>query len=85
MKKVKLDIEELSVDSFDTTAREKEGKGTVFAHFTLACSQQFTCDEAGCNTIDTCGMGSCGATCGGVCGDTTYEINNCTANGCEMM
>ena len=73
MNKLKLQLDDLTVESFDTTAARDE-KGTVFG-------EQCTCDTActcpGCPTCDitcpntcyeTCDDASCyGATCEGTC------------------
>jgi hypothetical protein len=72
MNKLKLSLEDLSVESFDTTpaALVKEG-GTVFGQ-QCTCYTQCTCP--GCPTCDascngTCG-GTCEASCNGTCGPT---------------
>jgi hypothetical protein len=91
--KLKLNLDQLSVDSFDTTATEKP-KGTVFGE-QCTCYTQCTCP--GCPTCDascngtcgatcaascygTCGGASCGATCGYTC-DGWCTINDATCNG----
>jgi hypothetical protein len=70
--KLKLQLEDLAVDSFDTTAAEKP-RGTVFGE-QCTCYTQCTCP--GCPTCDgtcpntcayTCDDASCAATCGGTC------------------
>ncbi|HEU4452453.1 MAG TPA: hypothetical protein VFR81_05305 [Longimicrobium sp.] len=75
MRKVKLNLDLLKVDSFETAARAREGKGTVFGHATLACSDHFTCTS--CDSDYTRLENSCGATCGGACGPQTYMIQGC--------
>ncbi len=76
--KMKLALDTLSVDSFDTTAVAQE-KGTVFGEQctcytqcntcpvcpTCAATCAYTCDDYTC--IDTCGR-TCWDTCGGTCG-----------------
>jgi hypothetical protein len=87
MKKIKLDLDTLQVDSFKTTDAPKEKSGTVFGHATLVCTEQFTCTSCA-NSNESCGSASCGATCGGICGDQTYAMYTCYApqscNYCEM-
>lgn len=62
MKKLRLDLEELAVESFDTD-RADEQKGTVEAHakYTVYCQT----DELGCSGWDSCGYTwcSCEMTC----------------------
>ena len=70
MKKIRLDLDTLSVDSFDTVARNDGDQGTVFGHrppysYDVYCSDGQTC-------IDTCfecgtGASDCG-TCDTYCG-----------------
>lgn len=72
MKKVKLDLDELRLESFDTVGRKQEGRGTVEGHDnTLAgscspCTIAYTCLGCGDTVEHTCGGD--GATCGGICG-----------------
>ncbi|HEX6042547.1 hypothetical protein [Longimicrobium sp.] len=81
MQKLKLNLEDLSVDSFDTTRSERP-KGTVFGE-QCTCYTQCTCP--GCPTCDascngtcyascngTCDV-SCNGTCAGTCGDSCYD------------
>jgi hypothetical protein len=82
MKKLRLQLEDLHIDSFTTTPPERP-KGTVFGE-QCTCWTQCTCP--GCPTCDascngTCGgscNGSCGATCDGSCGGTCDWSCNCT-------
>ena len=60
----KLKLEDLSVDSFATTAPVK-AKGTVFGE-QCTCPTQCTCP--GCPTCDASCNGTCAATCNGTCG-----------------
>lgn len=57
MNKIKLDLDRLHVDSFETTPAEDEARGTVHGHY----SQVGTCDgrAATCQYGGTCGQG-CG-------------------------
>ena len=82
MKKLKLRLDDLQVDSFQTTMVRKE-KGTVFGE-QCTCRTQCTCP--GCPTCDascngTCGAscnGTCDASCYGTCGDTCDCVSNDT-------
>jgi hypothetical protein len=70
--KLKLDLDQLTVDSFDTSATDKP-RGTVFGEQCTcwtACGQN-TCP--GCPTCDATCNGSCGATCAGSCYGTCGE------------
>ena len=63
MKKIKLDLDDLKVESFDTTPEDREREqGTVFGYFTCPtiCSCVDTCE----NTCDDTCMGP---TCNIVC------------------
>ncbi|MCG8454976.1 MAG: pinensin family lanthipeptide [Holophagales bacterium] len=87
MKKLKLDLDDLKVESFETTPETgEEAKGTVYGYIT----QDLTiCD--GCNDptnqntcASTCGS-TCGNTCGSTCGTTCASTcgNTCGATcGC---
>ncbi|HEX6912122.1 MAG TPA: hypothetical protein VF142_17095 [Longimicrobium sp.] len=78
--KLTLNLDDLAVDSFDTTRGEKQ-KGTVFGEQCTcwtACGQN-TCP--GCPTCDatcnnTCDDYTCAASCNGTC-------NNCTGWTCD--
>lgn len=68
--KLRLNVEDLAVDSFDTCRNEK-GKGTVFAEEQCTCWTQCgqnTCP--GCPTCDASCNGSCAATCAATCYNT---------------
>jgi hypothetical protein len=73
--KLTLNLDDLTVDSFDTTVAEKQ-KGTVFGE-QCTCPTQCTCP--GCPTCDascngTCG-GTCEATCNGTCAATCEYVS----------
>jgi hypothetical protein len=74
MKKLSLDLDQLTVDSFDTAAAAKE-KGTVFGE---QCTCYTHCDTCpGCPTCDNtrCGQHTCD------CSNHTCEgWYTCTAN-----
>ena len=80
--KLSLNLDDLSVNTFDTTAPAK-GKGTVFGE-QCTCYTQCTCP--GCPTCDatcaatcayTCDDPSCAASCNGTCYDVTCGYTNC--------
>lgn len=73
MKKMKLELENLQVDSFETVAPADGTRGTVHGHATLVCTDQYSCDSNGGSGLDD----SCGATCGGPCGPQTYVMHGC--------
>jgi hypothetical protein len=78
MGKLTLRLDELEVDSFDTTAAER-GRGTVFGE-QCTCDTQCTCP--GCPTCDI----TCPATCGGSCdscADTCVPCNNSNHGTCD--
>ena len=72
--KLKLHLDDLRIDSFDTTAPQK-ATGTVFGE-QCTCYTQCTCPGcptcyASCNgTCDASCNGTCGASCNGTCGVT---------------
>jgi hypothetical protein len=63
MKKLKLHLDDLQIDSFQTTPAEKP-KGTVFGE-QCTCYTQCTCP--GCPTCDASCNGTCDATCPNTC------------------
>ena len=87
--KLKLDLDQLSVDSFDTAPAEKP-KGTVFGE-QCTCYTQCTCP--GCPTCYASCNGTCGATCvaschgtcaGETCGATCFytDCGGCNPETC---
>ena len=65
MRKIRLDLERLNVETFATEAAET-ARGTVRGHW----SQLGTCDAV----VATCQLnGTCRLTCGSRCGSTTCE------------
>jgi len=81
MKKLKLDLEAVAVESFDVTAGEREEKGTVHGHITIAasceetacCSPNATCEytntycECATNEYTCRGQATCVFSCFGTC------------------
>lgn len=64
--KLKLKLEDLTVDSFDTTRSERP-RGTVFGE---QCTCYTNCTCPGCPTCDASCNGSCVASCNGSCDAT---------------
>ena len=70
MKKLKLDIDELKVESFATIKEKNKKQGTVYGNVTYTllppsnCGLENTCltDACGC-TDNTCDNPSCGNVC----------------------
>jgi hypothetical protein len=77
MPKLKLRLDDLQVDTFQTTTVRK-GKGTVFGE---QCTCQTQCTCPGCPTCYASCNGTCDASCNGSCecpvdatyGDTCYD------------
>jgi hypothetical protein len=66
MKKLKLELEQLTVDSFDTATPEAN-RGTVMGE-QGPCTCPTACSCPGCPTCDnTCNQPSCGDTCYNTC------------------
>ena len=71
MNKLKLRLDDLSVESFDTERMEKE-KGTVVGEQLCTCNScpgqatcDYTCDDATCP--QTCDDNTCAVSCYGTC------------------
>jgi hypothetical protein len=79
--KLKLQLDQLTVDSFDTSAVRQE-KGTVFGE-QCTCYTQCTCP--GCPSCYESCNGSCNNTCNASCYGTCYEAtcNGCTNDTCN--
>jgi hypothetical protein len=85
MRKLKLDLEDLAVESFATTPEAHRVGGTVFGQ-QCTCYTQCTCP--GCPTCDASCNGSCintcAASCNGTCGGTCDASCNGTCDwSCE--
>ena len=75
MNKLKLRLDDLRIESFDTTAPQK-AKGTVFGE-QCTCYTQCTCP--GCPTCDA----TCEASCDGTCNELTCaDAASCQYTGC---
>jgi hypothetical protein len=86
MNKLRLELDDLRIDSFDTTAPQK-AKGTVFGE-QCTCYTQCTCP--GCPTCDASCNGTCDASCNGTCascGDSCEVCEtwdpSCGGNSCD--
>jgi hypothetical protein len=66
MNKLKLRLDDLRVDTFQTTSGQKE-KGTVFGE---QCTCYTNCTCPGCPTCDASCNGSCDVSCNGSCAAT---------------
>ncbi len=64
--KLSLNLDDLTVDSFDTTTAPK-AKGTVFGE---QCTRYTNCTCPGCPTCDASCNGTCGGTCPATCANT---------------
>ncbi len=81
MKKLKLAIDELAVESFDTSAVDR-GEGTVRGHDNhetrLSCRGDNSCLETGCDTCDN-SLDYCTCRCTYECypGPTPFNPDSC--------
>lgn len=81
MKKIRLDLDMLSVESFDTVARKDGDEGTVFGHRPPDTYWQFCSDGQTC--LDSCfdcgtGASDCG-TCATACGTCATNCGTCAS------
>jgi hypothetical protein len=77
MKKTILDLNQLTVDSFETDPAAKSPRGTVHAH----APTQFT---AYCQCQYATSYGTCQGTCVDTCGGPTCDYPCQTANTCHL-
>jgi hypothetical protein len=89
MKKLGLTLDDLRVDSFETSPAEGNSRGTVRGYVTNY--REATCDATNCGPCDTnqgcgtewmiCGTLQCdytvGYSCGGTCGQSTCYGDSC--------
>lgn len=74
--KLKLNLDELSVDTFDTSARGPGQRGTVRANECCACCCCCPCCcTFGCTAATDCGQATCGVSCYGTCGEYTCQAS----------
>jgi hypothetical protein len=69
--KLSLNLEDLSVDSFDTTSTQK-AKGTVFGE---QCTCYTNCTCPGCPTCYASCNGTCDNTCANTCANTCDDAS----------
>jgi hypothetical protein len=93
MKKLSLDLDQLTVESFDTST-EKRPAGTVRAHgYTDTSCDQIICDcgptHLTCDTYceqatcgDSCGQDTCGDSCVNICPPTYRGEHSCAPPSC---
>lgn len=91
MPKLKLDLDHLTVDSFDTNADAATQRGTVEAHTALITLFE-TCPQSCPDTCATCDPScatcvSCYGTCQNTCGQSCYGTcatcqTNCQQESC---
>jgi len=85
--KLRLNLEQLTVDSFQTSAAEKP-KGTVFGeqctcYTNCTCPGCPTCNRSCNGTCDATACGTCGVSCGGTCDNTCdYSCGGTCDNTC---
>jgi hypothetical protein len=80
MKKLRLHLEDLQIDSFSTTSVKRE-KGTVYGE---QCTCQTACTCPGCPTCDASCNGSCaGASCIYTCAASCYGTCDATCETCN--
>ena len=81
MRKFKLELHDLRIDSFTTTPMARE-KGTVFGEQECTCPTACTCPPTACSCP---GCPTCDATCDDTCDWTCgYTCGTCGATGCEL-
>ncbi len=84
MKKLSLDLDQLTVESFDTSTTERPA-GTVRAHgYTDTTCRQLLCDCGPTNvTCDTaCYQDTCGDSCVNICPPTDRGEHSCAPPSC---
>jgi hypothetical protein len=72
--KLKLNLDELTVDSF-STATVRKAQGTVHGN---QCTCYTACTCPGCPTCDASCNGTCAASCNGTCDASCNGTCNCT-------
>jgi len=87
MRKLKLDLDRLSVESFDANGSEGAQRGTVEAH-SIVCNSFIdtcgTCDPS-CASCVSC-YNSCNNTCGNSCYGTCATCQtNCQQDSCVYV
>ena len=75
--KLKLHLEDLAVDTFDTTTPQNS-RGTVFG---VQCTCYTNCTCPGCPTCDASCDGTCDASCDGTCEASCNGTCGASCNG----
>jgi hypothetical protein len=76
MKKIRLELDTLSVESFRTTGSDTERRGTVHGHLPMETQAR------DCDSLDVCTYWNCGteiSDCGG-CGTGASDCGTCATN-----
>jgi hypothetical protein len=86
MKKLSLTLDDLQIESFETTSEKADDSGSVEAYQTPTANSggscfEFTCRPAMCRTDETCIVQSCNPTCAYTCDDHTCAYT-CDDPGC---
>jgi hypothetical protein len=79
MRKLTLKLDDLLVETFQTTPTQK-AKGTVFGE-QCTCYTQCTCP--GCPTCDASCNGTCDASCNGSCASCAASCNGTCGASCD--
>ena len=89
MKKLKLDMDDLRVESFHTAGAPTLKRGTVRGHATLRhctefvdCTIDFGCGTVGCGTGDCTNVASCNGTCDASCNGSCASCAATCGNSC---
>lgn len=77
MKKITLDLDDLKVESFETTAEASDAPGTVHGYITRDLTLCDQCTDSTCGS--TCG-GSCSPTCTNTCAPTCAQTCSSTCD-----
>ena len=86
MKKLTLDLDALTVDSFDVSPADRDSRGTVKGHdsdendtWAVWCRQPSGITQGQSCLIGTCGAScqTCGYSCGGTCSNPTCFGDSC--------
>ena len=85
MHKLKLELDHLSVESFDTNAPEGARRGTVEAHRPTLVGTCDSCFETNCTCAPSCvSCVSCFNTCGNTCGPSCYGTCETCQTNCQQ-
>ncbi len=89
MNKLKLDFEDLKVESFETSPEPEEDEGTAYGllgHSDTSCLQIDCQCPTGTNTCaTTCTCSTCGGSCNGGCGSGNTFGSTCPASCTQII